>query len=152
MKVLTKGTPQKRDIRQLRAKFQGTDISPRLLTVVALAFGAVILLGTGFLIRALQEYRASQNQFGQMASNIREIFWTIDAKTRSALYVNEAYETITGWSRQSLMEGPTSYDELIHPEDRAHVLAKLEEATHPGQFDERFRIVCAHGEVRWVKV
>jgi PAS domain S-box-containing protein len=136
----------------LRAKFQGTDISPRLLTVVVLAFGAVILLGTGVLIRALQEYRASQNHFRQMASNIREIFWTIDAKTRRALYVNEAYETITGRSRQSLMESPTSYEELIHPEDRAHVLAKLEEATHTGQFDERFRIVCAHGELRWVKV
>jgi PAS domain S-box-containing protein len=136
----------------LRAKFQGTDISPRLLTVVALAFGAVILLGTGVLIRALQEYRASQNHFRQMASNIREIFWTIDAKTRRALYVNEAYETITGRSRQSLMESPTSYEELIYPEDRAHVLAKLEEATHTGQFDERFRIVCAHGELRWVKV
>jgi PAS domain S-box-containing protein len=66
--------------------------------------------------------------------------------------VNEAYETITGRSRQSLMEDPTSYEELIHPEDRAHVLAKLEEATHTGQFDERFRIVCSHGEVRWVKV
>lgn len=120
--------------------------------MVAAAFGAVILLGTGFLIRALQEYRASQNQFRQMASNIREIFWTIDARTRRALYVNEAYETITGRSRQSLMENPTSYEEVIHTEDRAQVLAKLEEATHTGQFDERFRIICAHGEVRWVKV
>ena len=136
----------------LRAKFQGTDISPRLLTVVGIAFGTVIVLGTGVLIRALREYRASQNQFLQMASNIREIFWTLDAKTRRALYVNEAYETITGRSCQSLMENPTSYEELIHPEDRAHVLAKLEEATHTGQFDERFRIVCAYGEVRWVKV
>jgi len=71
---------------------------------------------------------------------------------KRALYVNEAYETITGRSRQSLIESPTSYEELIHPEDRAHVLAKLKEATHTGQFDERFRIVCAHGELRWVKV
>ena len=136
----------------LRATFQGADISGRLLGVVALAFGTVILLGTGVLIRALHEYRASQNQFRQMASNIREIFWTIDAKTRRALYLNEAYETITGRSRQSLMEDPTSYADLIHSEDRGHVLAKLEEATHTGQLDERFRIVCADGEVRWVKV
>ena len=136
----------------LRAKLQGTNISPQLLAAVGVAFGAVILLGTGFLIRALQEYRVSQDQFRQMASHIREIFWTIDAKTRRAIYVNEAYETITGRSCHSLMEDPTSYEELIHPEDRAHVLAKLEEATHTGQFDERFRIICAHGEVRWVKV
>ena len=118
----------------------------------AVAFGTVIVLGTWFLVRALQEYRASQDQFRQMASNIREIFWTIDAKTKCAIYVNEAYETITRRSCQSLMENPTSYEEIIHPEDREHVLAKLEEATHTGQFDERFRILCAHGEVRWVKV
>ena len=136
----------------LRAKFQGAEISLLLVIAVAAAFGTVVLLGTGFLVRALQEYRASQDQFRQMAGNIREIFWTIDAKTRRALYVNEAYETITGRSCRSLMENPTSYEELIHPEDRAHVLAKLEEATHTGLLDERFRIICAHGEVRWVKV
>ncbi len=136
----------------LRAKHQGVDISPRLLVAVVIAFVAIMLLGTGFLVRALQEYRASQDQFRQMASNIREIFWTIDARTRHAIYVNQAYETITGRSCQSLMDSPTSYEDLIHPEDREHVLAKLEEATHTGQFDERFRILCAHGEVRWVKV
>ena len=136
----------------LRAKFQGAGIPPLLVIAVAAAFGAVVLLGTGFLVRALQEYRASQDQFQQMASNIREIFWTIDARTRHAIYVNEAYETITGRSCQSLMDNPTSYEDLIHPEDRKHVLAKLEEATHTGQLDERFRILFAHGEVRWVKV
>src|SRR5713101_1824141 len=136
----------------LRAKFQGAEIPPLLVIAVAAAFGAVVLLGTGFLVRALQEYRASQDQFRQMASNIREIFWTIDARTRRAIYVNEAYETITGRSCQSLMDNPTSYEDLIHPEDREHVLAKLEEATQTGQFDERFRILCTHGEQRWVKV
>ena len=136
----------------LRAKFEGAEIPPLLIVAVAAAFGTVVLLGTGFLVRALQEYRASQDQFRQMASNIREIFWTIDARTRHAIYVNEAYETITGRSCQSLMDNPTSYEDIIHPEDRAHVLAKLKEATHTGQFDERFRILCAHGQVRWVKV
>lgn len=136
----------------LRAKFQGAAIPPLLVIAVAAAFGTVVLLGTGFLVRALQEYRASQVQFQQMASNIREIFWTIDARTRHAIYVNEAYETITGRSRQSLVDNPTSYEDIIHPEDREHMLAKLKEATHTGQFDERFRILCAHGEVRWVKV
>jgi len=87
-----------------------------------------------------------------MASNIREIFWMIDAQTKKALFVNEAYETITGRSCSSLLDNPTSYEELIHPEDRTHVLAKLDQATGTGQFNERFRIVCTHGEVRWVHV
>jgi PAS domain S-box-containing protein len=136
----------------LRAKLQGAEIPSLLMIAVAAAFGAVSLLGTGFLVRALGQHRESEERFQQMASNIREIFWMIDAETKKALYVNEAYETITGRSSQSLLDNPSSYENLIHTEDRAHVLAKLEEATKTGQFDERFRIVCTHGEVRWVNV
>ena len=136
----------------LRAEIKGAEIPRPLLAAVVAGFGAVILVGTWFLVRALRQYRESEERFQQMATNIREIFWMIDAETKRALYVNEAYETITGRSCHSLMENPTSYEDLIHPEDRGHVLAKLEEATHSGQFDERFRILCAHGEVRWVKV
>jgi len=76
----------------------------------------------------------------------------IDAESKEALEVNEAYETITGRSRQSLMNNPFSYEEVIHPEDRSHVLGKLEEATRTGKFDERFRITLPNGQVRWVSV
>jgi PAS domain S-box-containing protein len=92
----------------------------------------------------------AEHEFHQMASNIQEVFWAIDAKSKKALYVNQAYETITGRSCQSLMENPSSYEEVIHPDDRGHVLRKLHEAAQNGQFDERFRIVRPSGEVRWV--
>ena len=102
--------------------------------------------------RAQLSLLESEERFQQMASNIQEIFWMIDAETKQALFVNQAYETITGRSCESLRDNPSSYEELIHSEDRIHVLAKLDEATRTGQFNERFRIVCAEGEVRWVWV
>ena len=94
----------------------------------------------------------SEERFQQMARNIQEIFWMIDADTKQALFVNQSYETITGRSCESLRDSPSSYEELIHPEDRAHVLTKLDEATRSGQFNERFRIVRPRGEVRWLWV
>ncbi len=94
----------------------------------------------------------SEERFQQMARNIQEIFWMIDAETKQALFVNPAYETITGRSCESLMDSPSSYEELIHPEDRVHVLTKLDEATRSGQFNERFRIVRPQGDIRWVWV
>jgi len=93
-----------------------------------------------------------EQEFHQMADNIQEIFWVIDAETKKATFVNPAYETITGRSCQSLIEEPSSYERVIHPDDRTHVLAKLEQAAQTGQFDERFRIVKPDGEVRWVWV
>ena len=94
----------------------------------------------------------SEERFQQMAGNIQEIFWMLDARSKKAMYVNQAYEAITGRSCQSLMENPTSYEELIHPSDRVHVLAKLNEGVQSGRFDEKFRIVRPEGDVRWVWV
>jgi len=93
-----------------------------------------------------------EQEFHQMADNIQEIFWVIDAETKKATFVNPAYETITGRSCQSLIEEPSSYEKVIHPDDRDHVLAKLEQAAQTGHFDERFRIVRPDRELRWVWV
>ena len=93
-----------------------------------------------------------EQEFHHMADNIQEIFWVIDTQTKKATYVNPAYETITGRSCQYLLDNPTSYEEVIHPDDRIHVLAKLVQAVRTGSFDERLRIVKPNGEVRWVWV
>jgi len=102
--------------------------------------------------RAQLSLLESEERFQQMARNIQEIFWMIDADTKQALFVNPAYETITGRSCESLRDRPSSYEELIHREDRVHVLTKLDEATRNGHFNERFRIVRPQGEIRWVWV
>ncbi len=102
--------------------------------------------------QATTVFETREQEFHQMADNIQEIFWVIDAETKKATFVNPAYETITGRSCQSLIEEPSSYERVIHPDDRTHVLAKLQQAAQTGQFDERFRILKPDGEVRWVWV
>src|ERR1700691_2287716 len=135
-----------------RTRLRALDIFSAFLLFGAAVFSILIVLYTRSLQRAQQVQLDTEERLQQMADNIQEIFWMIDAETKRALYVTEAYETITGRSCRSLLENPSSYEELIHPEDRVHVLAKLGEATQTGHFDERFRIVRARGEVRWVTV
>jgi len=96
--------------------------------------------------------RESDERFRQMADNIQEIFWMIDAATKQVISVNEAFETITGRSLYTLRENPTSYQELFHPEDRVRILTRLEEAAATGQIDEEFRIIRPDHVVRWVSV
>jgi PAS domain S-box-containing protein len=102
--------------------------------------------------QAQTAFQDNVQDFQHMSANIQEIFWMIDPKTKKATFVNFAYETITGRSCQSLMDEPSSYEAVIHPEDRPHVLGKLEQAAHSGHFDERFRILRPDGEMRWVWV
>jgi PAS domain S-box-containing protein len=96
--------------------------------------------------------RESEERFQQMATNILEIFWMLDAENMKVLYVNPAYEIITGRSRESLEKDPKSYEEVIHPEDRVRVLSRLGESVQTGQFDEEFRITKPDGATRWVWV
>jgi PAS domain S-box-containing protein len=96
--------------------------------------------------------RESDERFQQMANNIREIYWMLDAQTKHIVYINPAYETITGRSLATLRDNPTSYQEAFHPEDRVRVLTRLEEATRTGEFDEEFRIVRPDHSIRWVSV
>jgi PAS domain S-box-containing protein len=112
-----------------------------------------------FLLQARREHRAAasalvatQRDFQQMADNIQEIFWMLDAANMKVLYVNQAYEAITGRSCQSLKEDPKSYEEVIHPEDRVRVLSRLGESVETGQFDEEFRITRPDKAARWVWV
>ena len=99
--------------------------------------------------RALQE---SDDRFQQMADNILETFWMLDSKTKEFVYVNRAFETLTGRSSASLRANPTSYQELFHPQDRVRVLTRLEEAVGTGQFDEEFRIIRPDHAIRWIWV
>ncbi len=136
----------------IQAKLSGVQLPDFVIFIEALGFVVVILAGTWFLIRGVREHRESEERYRQMASHIEEIFWMLDAESKRVLEVNEAYETITGRTRRSLLDNPTSYEEIIHPEDRVHVLARLDEATRTGKFDERFRITLPNRDVRWVRV
>ena len=92
----------------------------------------------------------SQERLQQMAENIQEVFWVMDASTKELLFVNPAYETVTGHSGAALYADRLSYRQIIHAEDRDRVLRKLDEATSTGRFDQEFRIVRADGAVRWI--
>jgi PAS domain S-box-containing protein len=146
-------------IAVLVANLQSTRVALALLISLIAAVLVFALLSADVIRRMRRTERQaeavfedSEQEFRQMADNIQEIFWVIDAQTKKAIFVNPAYETITGRSCRSLLEDPSSYEDVIHPDDRVHVLSKLDEAALRGSFDERFRIVKPNGEIRWVWV
>jgi len=94
--------------------------------------------------------RESEARFQEMANNIAEIFWRMDARTQEVTYVNPAYTTITGYGIETLRSNPSFYRDLIHPEDRVRVLSRLHETPATGSFDEEFRFTRADGAVRWI--
>ena len=133
----------------------------RLTVPIALAISVLaFLLLFGDALRQLRrnESRASdalkmsQRQVEQMADNIQEVFWMVDPQSRPVLRVNQAYQTITGRPCWSLTSAPSSLRELVHPDDRPHVLEIVSEGIPRVPFDEQFRIVRPDRKIRWVWV
>jgi PAS domain S-box-containing protein len=150
----------------LATRLHTIDLSSLLLGIALATFCVVLFFLSRYLLQLREQQQntatalntteasllESEERFRQMADNIQEIFWMIDAESRKTLYVNLAYETITGRSRAALKEDPLAYEQIIHPDDRVQVLRKLTEATHTGDFDERFRLAMPYEESRWVWV
>ena len=108
--------------------------SPRVALALLISLMAAMLIFALVSADVIRQMRRREHQvrsvfedreqeFRQMADNIQEVFWVIDPETRTATYVNPAYEAITGRSCQSLIEEPSSYEKAIHPDDRAATLA-----------------------------
>ncbi|MEX2283772.1 MAG: PAS domain S-box protein [Gemmatimonadota bacterium] len=101
--------------------------------------------------RTEQVLRDREERFTQLAENINEVFYIMDARFSETLYVNSAYETIWGRTRQSLYENPSSFIDPVVEEDRPALLASIERnqrGEESGYVD--FRIVRPDGEVRWI--
>ncbi|MGA3198836.1 MAG: PAS domain S-box protein [Halobacteriota archaeon] len=110
----------------------------------------VILCDVTQKVNAERCLKESEDRFQLMANNIQEVFWMMNANTKEIVYVSEAYEAITGHTLAEIRENPSSYKELVHPQDRARFLTKLEEAGITRTFDEEFRIVRPDGVSRWI--
>jgi PAS domain S-box-containing protein len=97
--------------------------------------------------RALSE---SESQFRQLAENIREIFWTIDARSGEFLYVSPAFQAIWGLSPQSLLQDAGRWLEAIHPEDKDRIRVAKEQQRRGELVQCEYRILNAAGQVCWV--
>ena len=87
----------------------------------------------------------------EIAETIQDIFCVADAQQRKVLYVNPAYERISGRSREQFFQNYKDWMEVVHPDDRQRVAESFHEKTMEGKFDEEFRIVRPDGSIAWIR-
>jgi diguanylate cyclase (GGDEF)-like protein/PAS domain S-box-containing protein len=100
---------------------------------------------------AAQKLRASEEQFRQMAENIRDIFYLVDAITNRVLYVSPAYEQVSGRSCDGLLANPELWTATIHPDDRPAAEAAIRQAMPGGKFEIEYRMLRPDGSIRWIE-
>lgn len=93
--------------------------------------------------------QASETRFRQLAENISEIVWIVE--DGRFVFVNRAYEQISGRCRDVLYRNPLDFLEGVHPEDRDEVVQAMEvDLSDGGYLDLQYRALRPDGEVRWL--
>ncbi|NJK74368.1 MAG: PAS domain S-box protein [Microcoleus sp. SU_5_6] len=99
---------------------------------------------------AVEQLRASEERFRQLAENIHEVFWIREPNRQQIVYVSPACEKIWNLSRESLCAEPESFWEAIHQDDRDRIKNAFAKQMR-GDYDEEYRVVGAGGSVCWVR-
>jgi PAS domain S-box-containing protein len=72
-------------------------------------------------------------------------------ETTRLVYVSPQTETILGYTPEELIADPGHFARMLHPDDRARVLAANEETERTDQpFDQEYRVFAKDGRVVWL--
>ncbi len=99
--------------------------------------------------QAEEALRTSEEQFRQMADNIREAFIIGELKPPRIAYVSPAFEEIWGRPpRGELYDQPDSWIDTVHPEDRSAARALFTQTFQGHQSEAEFRVRRSDGSLR----
>ncbi len=95
--------------------------------------------------------RHSEEKFRQLAENIREVFWMMNAAGTEILYVSPAYEPIWGRTCEDLYRNPMAWLEAIEPDDREHAHTVFLAQMQGQSIASEYRIRTPSGEMKWIR-
>ncbi len=88
-------------------------------------------------------------RFLQLASNIPECYWLLDAETQRVTYVSKGYEQIWGRYVEALYADRNDWLKHVHPEDLPRLRDEMN-AHRMGGLDVKFRILRPDDSLRWL--
>lgn len=136
---------------------QSTTVISRIWLPVMLIFPAATVM-VGFLLRTEErrvqtasQLEQANERFSQLVNELSAAVWTASVDGRQVQEINDAIETISGLSRETIKSDLSAWWRLVHPEDHDRAAAIHDELIRNGRASAEYRIVRPDGEVRWIR-
>jgi two-component system sensor kinase FixL len=98
---------------------------------------------------AEEAFRESEQRFRQFAEIVPHVVWMATPDLSRIVYINSAWERITGQPRRHALASSQNWLEMVHRDDIERVQAALP-GLAGGNYDLEFRVVRPDGTVRWL--
>jgi diguanylate cyclase (GGDEF)-like protein/PAS domain S-box-containing protein len=97
------------------------------------------------------ELQALRERVRSIASTLPDVVWSVEIPSRKVIYVSPAVTEVFGKPPEQMLRDFAQWSDLIHPEDRARVLAAWDGATGGEPFEVEYRIVTPQGDIRSIQ-
>jgi PAS domain S-box-containing protein len=101
--------------------------------------------------RAEQALRRSEERFRELAENIQEVFWIMNAAGTEVLYLSPAFESIWGSREENPILRPADWMASIHADYRAMSQDVFMRQLKGESTDFEYRILTPGGEEKWIR-
>jgi PAS domain S-box-containing protein len=99
---------------------------------------------------AEEALRQSEGRFREMAESIDQVFFVADYDYSKFHYISPAFERIWGHPVNQLIDNPSSWISMLHPEDRDRTISFVARHIDSEDYAAEFRIIRTDGEVRHI--
>jgi PAS domain S-box-containing protein len=101
--------------------------------------------------QAEEALQAGDERFRQLAGNIHQVFFMVDAASGQTLYLSPAYEQVWGRTCDSAYQNGMSWMESVHPDDMAQARQILGVLTKRESVEAEFRIRIPGSQEKWIR-
>ena len=125
------------------------------VAICAAAAGIIVFLGkrARSIERGRQaELDLAEARYRALIDSLPLVTWLTEPGDRSStLYVSPLIDELTGYSPTEWAEEADLFTKLLHPEDRAGVLAELERSKNGIPSRAEYRLIARDGRIVWVQ-
>ena len=100
--------------------------------------------------RTQAELEIARERLTSIYASLPDMLWSVDAESERILYVSPAAKDIFDRTPDDFLIDEQLWLEVVHPEDRPHMLAAWERVRRGEDFDVEYRVLRPDGESRWV--
>jgi PAS domain S-box-containing protein len=91
--------------------------------------------------------------FKRLLDISQDVFWVTNSDYSVQIYVSPAFKEVWGYESSVLFKNPLFWLDTLHIEDKLRLasIGRLPHSSCQNYYQERYRILRANGEVRWIQ-